>query len=129
MTRAEIEALSGIDLDQAVAERIMGWAWEETEDGPMLIGPESEKIDGWLLRGFNPKFSRLGMRTTLTAYSTDWAAMGLVVAAMDKIDCDLEIEKAGAVWYVTFMCNVVSGSILPEAVARAALLAVSEGEF
>lgn len=136
MTRDEINALSGRELDAAVAERVLGKTvvWVAAAPGAP-IGPRVEFLDS----------NSETLTTPLAYYSRDWGMVFDVAEAMQR-----RWRKAGREWYWshvewpdgTWEANVrkivgqygfvvisASAPALPEAICKAALLALeAEGD-
>lgn len=117
MTRAEIEALSGRELDAAVATAVCG-------------KDVSGELRSWVIEG------QPWTLEVVPAYSTTWEGMGLVLAWLLQHDYAVESLshiEASSVHIYRLIGPMPSPTYrwlaraLSEAVARAALLAVARG--
>lgn len=115
MTRDEILALDGEALDEAVAERVMGWSIEPGSDIWNTDGLYGRWKNGW-------------------SPSRRWDHAGEVLEVMLAKMWLASINATGASWEVSFLwCVGLSGHMGvaealtgPLAICRAALLAVCE---
>lgn len=146
MTREEIMALSGRELDAAVAEHVMGWRPRWVEEPPYWMAWEVELPNGDMLYGTivskavpQPAWydDRDGVRCP--RFSTDIDAAWEVVERLtelviDEIDLTVEVKNGVEIRNVAegWLCSIYCGceqlvetraQSAPEAICRAALLA------
>jgi hypothetical protein len=135
MTRAEIDALSGRELDAAVGRMIFGF---KVLDGTHyhLVDKEWHETDGEHLVLITRHETA---PVAVPRYSTTYEGMGLVLESMrgkgwrymmKGFQCGSHRHNAGFgrnMWYDTDPPGSAWADSLPEAVARAALLALAEG--
>jgi hypothetical protein len=123
----EVNTLTGIDLDIAIAEHIMGWTWEEDEeDGPYLIGPRLS--DGthrcyWPQRRHPANLRRVGHE--LPPYSTYIEFAWEVVDRIATPGAFRLSYGSSGMWWASFTGPAVQGSSPAEAICRAALMEVN----
>lgn len=130
------EALTGRDLDAAVAERVMGWTIAP-EGNRWRVSATGEYINSWCVDSPNladldsDVDDRLYGRYAMPSYSTDIAAAMQVVEKMQERGFRIFIRDYEGVitWEVKFASvkgpsYEASGNDLPEAICRAALQAI-----
>ena len=151
MTRDEILALEGRELDAAVAERVMGWVWMRTVPGHVwgdgtvheeskvrahLYRPDSLLAHWGSIVPDDGKYPRGQCSASVPHYSTDIAAAWKVVTARDWYVSIAWSNKKQIAWAKVYpsVCPdswdepfVEVEAPTPElAICRAALLAVLE---
>ena len=110
MTRDEVLAMKpGRELDALVAEKVMGWKVAQVFDLKDTDGTN-------IANGITPY--SIGQR--VPHYSTDIAAAWEVVGKFEYID----VRRFKDHWGCTVYGQTVTGKTAPEAICKAALLAV-----
>lgn len=124
LTRDEIMRLEGIGLDLAIAEQVMGWTWEDTEDGPTLVSTDAEMRQG-LLRAYNPKWqwpASVRRDTRNLAPYSEYIEFAWLALARTKTPGRFRLSHgASEQWWTSFGGPACQGNTAPEAVARAVL--------
>ena len=134
MSRDEIMALSGDKLDAAVAEHVFGKPHWEQRPKPRVKGepcgttPEHCKAPLGNLQRWRDEMDEWAIHQNGKPvwYSKTMDYAWKVVRRMEAYTCDFALEKAGTLWHAEFLLNTASGDTAPEAICRAALLAVTQ---
>jgi len=130
LTREDVLSLSGRELDAAVAERVMGWKWQEHGSGGtrrrLLWSPDGKcGCRRWENDGQEE------ILDDLPHYSTDIAAAWEVVEWMHEFGVQMwagyDSDGNPFAAYNDGDCHpYLSADTVPQAICRLALMAVSE---